>query len=265
MQTLETKPLETFFSALDRHHAGGLVLDYDGTLAPFCKDRFCAFPYPGVSDALHRIMRGGHTRVVMVTGRPASELIPLLGIYPVPEIWGLHGLERLTPDGEDKTYPLQESDLELLARAEAWLDDRGLRSLAEFKTGSIAVHWRGLSSQDAAVTAEKVRKGWSPLVARGRMTLLDFDGGIEIRFNGRSKAHAVLTVLEELSPNLPLAYLGDDRTDEDAFSALSDSSRSLTVLVRPERRETKAQAWIRPPEELLEFLNRWLECCGGAR
>lgn len=266
MQILETNlAMETFFGKLAACHSGALVLDYDGTLAPFTQDRRCAFPYPGVSQALLRIMKGGYTRVVIVTGRPASELIPLLGVFPFPEIWGLHGLERMRPDGDCRTYQLADSDLRILAEAGAWLDYQGLRHLAEFKTGSIAVHWRGFSPQDAAATAEKVRKGWSRLVADGRMTLLDFDGGIELRPNGRNKAHAVLSVMEELDPGSPLAYLGDDQTDEDAFSALKYSPRALTILVRPAWRETKAEAWIKPPQELLEFLQRWLISCGGAR
>lgn len=267
MQPLEMNAaLETFWDDLGRHHTGALILDYDGTLAPFCKDRYCAFPYPGVSPLLFKIMQTGRTRVVLVSGRPAGELIPLLGIFPFPEIWGLHGLQRLLPDGECRTYPLADSDLRILAEAGFWLDYQGLRHLAECKTGSIAVHWRGLSPEDAAATAERVRKGWSRLVTDSRMTLLDFDGGIEIRPNTRNKAHAVLTVLEEMGPGVPFAYLGDDRTDEDAFAALQYSSRALTVLVRPEWRDTRASAWIKPPQELIEFLERWLDgCCGGAR
>ena len=121
-----------------------------------------------MSQALFTIMNGGHTRVVMVTGRPAGELIPLLGIYPFPEIWGLHGLQRLWPDGECKTYPLLEDDLGILAEAGSWLEYQGLRHLAEFKTGSIAVHWRGLSPAAAATAAERCGKdgaGWSPTAA----------------------------------------------------------------------------------------------------
>ncbi len=266
MQTVETNlALERFFAKLDGCHCGALVLDYDGTLAPFAKDRLCAFPYPGVSQALFRIMRSGLTRVVIVSGRPASELVPLLGIFPCPEVWGLHGLERLLPDGDCRTSPLSEPDLQILAEARAWLESQGLRHLAEFKTGSIAVHWRGLSSRDAADIAEQVRKGWERLAANSRMTLLDFDGGIEIRLNGRNKGHAVRTILEELDPGVPVAYLGDDRTDEDAFAALRESPQALTVLVRPEWRETEAETWIKPPHELLEFLNCWLNCCGGVR
>ena len=169
----------------------------------------------------------------------------------------------LTVNVEHILFPVE--DLHVLAEAGAWLDYQGLRHLAEFKAGSIAVHWRGFSQEDAAAISEKVRKGWNRLVVSARMRLLDFDGGIEIRVEGRNKAHAVLTILEEIGPGIPLAYLGDDRTDEDAFSALRNCPQTLTILVRPEWRATKAKAWIKPPEQLLEFFDRWLECSGGAR
>ena len=100
MQVLESNlALHQFFDQLDASQTGALVLDYDGTLAPFCKDRLNAFPYPGVSQALFRIMRTGSTRIAIVSGRPVEEVIPLLGIFPIPEIWALDGLQRLWPDG----------------------------------------------------------------------------------------------------------------------------------------------------------------------
>ncbi|MEO8630619.1 MAG: trehalose-phosphatase, partial [Betaproteobacteria bacterium] len=85
--------------------------------------------------------------------------------------------------------------------------------------------------------------------------VLDFESGIELRAHGRTKAHAVATLLQESNRDIPAAYLGDDLTDEDAFAALA--GHGLSVLVRSQKRETAAQAWLRPPEELLAFLQRW--------
>ena len=62
-------------------------------------------------------------------------------------------------------------------------------------------------------------------------------------------------VLSETPEGSAVAYLGDDITDEDAFRAVKP--RGLGVLVRPELRETAADIWIRPPDELLSFLRHW--------
>ena len=93
-------------------------------------------------------MRTGSTRIAIVSGRPVEEVIPLLGIFPIPEIWGLDGLQRLWPDGTCRTYPLSDFDQLILAEASSWLDHQELRHLAEFKTGSITVRWRGLTAMD---------------------------------------------------------------------------------------------------------------------
>jgi trehalose-phosphatase len=85
----------------------------------------------------------------------------------------------------------------------------------------------------------------------------EFNGGIEIRGTGCTKATAVTRILRDESPHTPAAYLGDDRTDEDAFRALAD--RGLCVLVGNEPRLSAAHFWLRPPDELLAFLDRWLQ------
>lgn len=61
-----------------------------------------------------------------------------------------------------------------------------------------------------------------------------------------------------------VAYLGDDQTDEDAFRALEKlGEHGLSVLVRTHVRETAADIWIKPPEQLIEFLENWLLASGG--
>ena len=77
-----------------------LLLDYDGTLAPFRKQRNWAVPYPGVPEILEQIVSSTATRVVVISGRAAREIPKLLGTKQPIEIWGSHGMERLLPDGQ---------------------------------------------------------------------------------------------------------------------------------------------------------------------
>jgi trehalose 6-phosphate phosphatase len=239
--------------------ASALLLDYDGTLAPFCLDRHQALPYPGMTALLQEIIDNCRTRVVIITGRNAHEIIPLLAVHPHPEIWGCHGLERLRPDGTCETPRIEEPVLHALADADRWLRDQGLHHRAEFKTGAVALHWRGLDDATAAETRSQVLLGWLPIAQRTPMELLEFDGGIEMRMPGHDKGDAVRTILDEIGPEVPVAYMGDDLTDERAFLSLGD--QGLSALVRSEWRETAAALWIRPPEGLRDFLTRWLQAC----
>ena len=258
-RTVKPIDVEQFMEAVAQSPASALLLDYDGTLAPFCLNRQQALPYPGVTALLQEIIANGRTRVVIITGRSAREVIPLLAVDPSLEIWGCHGLERLRRDGTCETPRVEEPVLRALADADRWLRHQGLHNRAEFKTGTVAIHWRGLDEAMAAETRARVLLGWLPIAQRTPMELLEFDGGIEMRMPGLDKGDAVGTILGEIGPEIPVAYLGDDMTDERAFIALG--TRGLSVLVRPEWHKTAAALWIRPPDGLRDFLTRWRQAC----
>jgi trehalose 6-phosphate phosphatase len=253
--------VEQFLKSVAQAPRSLLLLDYDGTLAPFRQERDQAFPYPGIAEVLQELIRDGRTRVVIISGRDTSETIPLLGLHPFPEVWGLHGMQRRTPDGRVEMLRLEEGYLDALSDADRWLGYQQLRHTAEFKTGSIAVHWRGLSDWEVEELRGRVLLGWKPIAQDADMELLDFDGGIELRPPEADKGDVVRLLLGEVGPGTPAAYLGDDATDEHAFQAIR--GHGLSVLVRPRWRHTAAQSWIKPPEELLNFLNRWLDASRG--
>jgi trehalose 6-phosphate phosphatase len=258
-RTVNPIAVEQFMNAVAQSPASVLLLDYDGTLAPFCLDREQALPYPGMTAHLQKIIDNGRTRVVIITGRNAHEVGPLLAVHPIPEIWGCHGLERLRPDGTYEAPSVDEPVRHALADADRWLRYQGLHNRAEFKTGAVAIHLRGLDKATAAEVFSQILLGWRPVAQSTPMELLEFDGGIEMRMPGRDKGDAVRTILDEIGPAAPVAYLGDDATDERAFLALG--TRGLSVLVRPEWRTTAAAVWIKPPEGLRDFLTQWLLAC----
>lgn len=251
--------IESFLKAVARAPQSLLMLDYDGTIAPFRKNRDQAVPYPGISALVQAIMRCGRTRVAVISGRDANEIIHLLDVHPRPELWGLHGLQRLRSDGSCELFPLDENTVYALGAAEDWLHAQHLRDAAEFKTGSIAVHWRGLSESDAEELCQRVLLGWKPIARHMNLHLLEFDGGVEIRAADVDKGDAVRTILCEMSPGTPAVYLGDDNTDEHAFEAMI--GRGLSILVRPRYRATAAAVWLKPPGEVLDLLERWLQVC----
>jgi trehalose 6-phosphate phosphatase len=248
--------IEDFLEELAQSSCSALLLDYDGTLAPFHTDRDHALPYPGVAALLQEIMNTGHTRVVLITGRPAHDVVPLLRLVPPPEIWGVYGLQRLKPDGTCEMRQLDEAVARALEGATRWVNELGFGNLVEVKPGSVAVHWRGLEDSEAARIRGTVLLGWLPIAERARMTLQDFDGGVEMVMSDCNKGDAVREFLATLNSAVSIAYLGDDQADEEAFRALQN--RGLRILVRPEWRETAADVWLRPPEELVDFLFQWL-------
>jgi trehalose 6-phosphate phosphatase len=249
------KKLSKFFDYLKKSQSRALLLDYDGTLAPFRVERDKALPYPGVAEVLKQLIENGGTRLVLISGRSLDNLIPLLQLERLPEIWGSHGGERLLVDGSYQKVALSKVVARGLEDSAGWVRGMGWSSLLERKPFSLALHWRGMKPEEMEEIRAKVL-AYLPYSIEGTgLFLHEFDGGLEIRPLGITKGAAVERILAEMQGETVSAYLGDDLTDEDAFVAMKD--RGLGVLVREELRETKADLWLRPPEELLDFLKRW--------
>lgn len=239
-----------------------LLLDYDGTLAPFRVDRFKAHPYAGIREILQQIHSQGSTRIRVISGRPSREVAQLLALDPIPETWGLHGFERLHSDGTCELDRLPAETEAKLAALREQLRRDSFGGLFEDKPNAAVMHWRGASPQKAAEIEARTRQLFEPLAHTEGLTLLKFESGLELRA-GRDKGGAVTAILREASAGAalgaPAAYLGDDFTDELAFRAVNATQGPhLTALVRREWRETDADVWLHPPKELLAFLKKWL-------
>jgi trehalose-phosphatase len=243
-----------FFARLATVSRSVLFLDYDGTLAPFRSDPSQAHPYPGVRSVLRRIIRRPRQQVVIVTGRRAGDLLPLLPEAASLEVWGAHGWERRMPDGTLHLPPIPEPARLALEQAYCIAQEMGMEAHCETKPGSLAFHHRSLPASQLS-RMDRLHTAWSGVQRPGLLHLCNFDGGMELRAVGKHKGDVVRTVLAELPAGTPAAYLGDDLTDEDAFQALAEAG--LCCLVRPEFRPTAAHCWVRPPEELLALLERW--------
>jgi len=257
MQPTHGDKLDQFFARLRQARQCALLLDYDGTLAPFQIDPAQAQPYPGVRAALNTLLAQQDTRLVIISGRWTRDLLPLLGLAQQPEVWGSHGWERCHADGRCETRRPDERALQALAQADHWTEAAvALGARREPKPASLAIHWRGLDAGTISKIRAAILEQWALHSRDKGLEAHDFDGGIELRVPGCSKADAVQTLATESGETL-MAYLGDDLTDEDAFRALGPDD--LGVLVRPDYRQTAARAWLKPPHELLAFLNRWID------
>ncbi len=237
------------------------MLDFDGTLAPLREDRYRVEPYPGVRRRLELLRDSRATRLAIVSGRPAREVVALLGLEPAPEVWGVHGFERRDPAGGIERPGLDPATAAALDRAAEGA--RGLlpAECVERKAAAVAFHWRALPREEA----ERVRGVLSGrLGGESALELRPFDGGLEARVPGIDKGSAVRRLLATVAPRAPVAYLGDDLTDEDAFAALP--ADGLAVLVASTPRPTLARLRLVPPAGVLAFLDRWIDACmEGAR
>lgn len=232
-----------------------LFFDYDGTLAPLIPDRDRAVPYPGVREAFDRLLSIKKCRTVLVSGRKALEIQPLLQSRLPLEVWGSHGAEHLLPTGQLVQTSISAKAQEGLAQAADRIKHLLGDHEIERKPNCVAAHFSQMSPELAPLTFAEVEDLWQPVADEFDLELLDFHEGLEIRVAGINKSQAIKNVLLEEPKDAVTAYIGDDVTDEDAFRELGNKSH--TILIARTGRPSAAQ-WLLPAEpdgsHIIEFL-----------
>jgi len=227
-----------------------LGLDYDGTLAPFQVDRMAAVPAPGAAEVVQAIISHGRTRVAVISGRLVDEVIELLGDLGVVVV-GSHGFERRLPDGSRRRVSLPPEQEQALVLAARQVERIGYGARLERKAASLAFHTRGLDGDAARGLEDEVVRLWSG----AGLLVQPFNGGVELHAGAAIDKGTVLAgLLDEHRPDLTV-YVGDDRTDEDAFRALAGRG-GLGIKVGPG--PTAAVARLPDCEGVVRLLRRWL-------
>lgn len=254
------RAIDAFITRVAAARERVLMLDYDGTLAPFCLKPRDAKPYPGVGALLTQLRDAG-TRVIIVSGRSLADLQSVAVALPHDEAWGCHGWQRrIGESAVTRPAPTLEALDVLHAASLAAAPLTRLGARLECKPTGVAVHWRGLGTTAAATLRTELSLAWQG-GGGDAVEIVDFDGGVEMRARGVNKGSAVRAVLAEAGDNSACAYLGDDITDEDAFAAIE--GRGLGVLVRNVPRPTRAQGRVSAPSGLLQFLKMWRSACAA--
>lgn len=242
-----------------RETAGVLLLglDFDGTLAPIVPRPEDAALLPAARAALDLLARRGDTHIALVSGRSLVDLrsrVVLDGIYYA----GNHGLEI---DGPDVHRIHDDARAARSALAQLAHDlERALASvrgvIVEDKMLTLSVHFR-LVDDEAQV--EHVREQVHACArAYSGLRLTDGRKVVEIRPDvdwNKGRAFAFLRdTLEERLGRGPAVFIGDDRTDEDAFRELGTTDCSV-IVGDPPQHESIAQASLRSPDEVAHFLH----------
>jgi trehalose 6-phosphate phosphatase len=251
---MEISGLPGFWGLLRSAQHAILLLDYDGTLAPFHADRMRAEPLEGILPALEKLLEIDNTTTVLVSGRPVAEIQTLTGLDNLI-IAGTHGFEIFRPgDGIARTLPADDT-LERLNSIEGIAAEIVGPELAERKIATVALHTRKLDPETAAAAQQRFRANVAPLIG-AELEVRDFNGGVEVRVPARDKGIALREILAELPAADLIVYIGDDDTDEDAFKALPDNG--IGIKVGPPGSPTAAAGRLDSCDDVLRFLTHWI-------
>jgi len=125
----------------------------------------------------------------------------------------------------------------------------------------VTVHFRRVKEEHWKALAEKVDNALKDFptlnLTHGRKVLeirpaIAWDKGKAVDFLLSSLGFA------DSNDVLPV-YIGDDRTDEDAFRVLNDMKHACSILVTSVPKNTKATLSLREPAEVMEFLRRLVQ------
>ena len=239
-----------------------LLLDYDGTLAPFREERASAVPLPGIVELLEELSRAPGCQVGILSGRPVDQLIGFLGDLPV-HLVGESGWETRYRGSVMTRHPLPLDSEAMLREAFAAAEASGLARHLERKRTGLVLHTRGLEAAEAHALEAAWRELWSARpAARDLLAFAPVNGGQEARAAGRDKGTAVREMLAQCPAGTLAVHVGDDWTDEDAFLELF--GRGFGVRVGAADRPSMATGRILSCEAIGSFLRMWRQALAAA-
>ena len=230
-----------------------VFLDYDGTLT-----RIVSHPEDAwLSDSMRQTLRSLAARVpvAILSGRDLDDVRGRVHVDGIVYA-GSHGFDIAGAGGLRRE--LGAAYLAVLDAAETELRealDEIPGAQLERKHFSVAAHYRNVNENEAF----KVALAVDAVTAKHR-ELRRMDGKKvyellpDIDWN---KGKAVLWLLETLGlerRNVLPIYIGDDRTDEDAFRAIE--KRGVAILVSEQPQITAASYWLNNPEDVELFLQK---------
>lgn len=229
-----------------------LFFDYDGTLTPIV-------PHPkdaNLSVEMKNILVKLSNQCILsiISGRGLNDIKSRVGIKGV-YYSGSHGYEIEGPSIKMEYQPALEF-VALFDELERELN-KILSSvegvLVERKKFSIALHYRNVANSDIGVVekaADNAVKKYPKLRKSYGKKLYELQPNLEW-----NKGKAVEWLMEELhieKNGSKIFYIGDDITDEDAFSAIK--TNGIGILVGDEARTTAAQYKLKDTQQTLKFL-----------
>ncbi|KAI3792340.1 hypothetical protein L2E82_06217 [Cichorium intybus] len=260
-----------------------IFLDYDGTLSPIVDDPDRAFMSPDMYSAVKGVAEYFPTAII--SGRSRDKVYELVGLAELYYA-GSHGMDIMFPVQDTlsihqnsyiRSTDKQGKEVNLFQPAREFIPmiDEVFKTLVEvtkdIKGAKVenhkfctSVHYRNVDEKSWLTVAQCVHdvlKDYPRLrLTHGRKVLevrpvIDWDKGRAVEFLletlGLSNSDDVLPI-----------YIGDDRTDEDAFKVLREGNRGYGILVSSAPKESKAFLSLRDTLEVSEFLKslvKWKE------
>lgn len=256
-----------------------VFLDYDGTLSQIVEEPDQAFMTDEMRSALGEVALAFPTAVV--SGRRRDKVFKFVQLKNV-HYAGSHGMDISTPSGSSK-YSYHEHQVrttdengnevvhflpaqEFLPTIQQIIKDLREKTkdikgcIVEDNKSCVSVHYRKVANEEDVDKLKKMVKNM--MEAHKKFRISEGKMVIEIRPNidwdkGRALQYLLDTLgYDSASKDVFPMYIGDDKTDEDAFMAIRQIGRGFPIVVSSTPKQTNAAHSLRDPTEVMSFLIR---------
>jgi trehalose-phosphatase len=243
--------------AIKRHEHVLLLLDYDGTLTPIVSRPELAKLSGGTKKLVTNLVKNLFFTVAVISGRSLKDVKNLIGIKGIVYA-GNHGLEIegpkikfANPAAQDAKPLLKDISKKLKSELSdiegALVEDKGL---------SLSIHFRLVKTRDLIKLRAVLNRTLRPWRLKKKIRLTYGKKIYEVRPPvkwDKGKATKLLYArTERLHPKTIPIFIGDDKTDEDAFKALK--GKGISVFVGSYKALSRAEYNLKNVKAVGDFL-----------
>jgi trehalose 6-phosphate synthase/phosphatase len=235
-----------------------IMLDYDGTLAPYTVIPGQAAPSTELFELLKRLVQPDQSLIALVSGRSRVDLERWFG--RVENIWlaAEHGAiwrSHLSSDWEQAHHTTSQ---EWKTRVHPILDhfvDRTPGSFIEEKEFSLVWHYRMADPEFGDWLANELVANLNNMLADSPVRAVKGQKTVEVKLFWADKGKVFSRLLSHLPEPEFILAAGDDITDEDLFAQVPPEAWTIHVGRTPSR----AKYYVAGPDEFIQVLFRLSE------
>lgn len=240
---------DTIKKDYDKSQKRLIILDYDGTLAPFQAKPEDAFPTKELLQLLSRLAQDSGNSVVISSGRDRHTLDKWLGSLPIG-LAAEHGAFYKEDGKWHSKISEIEWDKEIIDIMEHTVK-RTPRSKIEIKDTALVWHYRNVDAWLADLRVTQLINALINPCSRQNLQIMKGNKIVEVKYNDITKGSEAVRLVNKDNYDFIMA-IGDDTTDEDMFLALPENA----ITIKVGRNSNVSKYNIPTQSQTLNFLNK---------
>lgn len=205
-----------------------LLINYDGTLAPYKTNPDSVAPAAIIEKLLREFAADPANHVAIISGRPKHFLDKYFGEIPI-ELFAEYQIWRKQPGSEWEKIKNPDRDWQRsIFNVMNFYAERTPGARIEQKEYSLVWHYRKVEKGLGELRTRELSSHLRHSIMNKDLEILEGNAILEVKPRSINKGEAAKKVLENYQPDFILA-VGDDVSDEDVFENLPERAITLKI------------------------------------